>query len=104
MRVSNELGKGNAEAAKFAVNVVVITGVLIGLVFWILCLIFGRDIAYLFTSDEEVAETVTSLSVLLAFSLLLSSVQPVLSGKCILCAMMTLVIVYTLFIHIIELL
>ncbi|XP_002267831.1 protein DETOXIFICATION 24 [Vitis vinifera] len=83
VRVSNELGKGNAEAAKFAVNVVVITGVLIGLVFWILCLIFGRDIAYLFTSDEEVAETVTSLSVLLAFSLLLSSVQPVLSGVAI---------------------
>lgn len=83
MRVSNELGKGNAEAAKFAVNVVVITGVLIGIVFWILCLVFGRDIAYLFTSDEEVAETVTSLSVLLAFSLLLSSVQPVLSGVAI---------------------
>ncbi|RVW34882.1 Protein detoxification 22 [Vitis vinifera] len=49
VRVSNELGKGNARAAKFAV--------------------------------KEVAETVSSLSILLAFSVLVNSVQTVLTGK-----------------------
>ena len=81
VRVSNELGRGNAKAAKFAIKYILSTSICIGLVFWILCLVFGHDIGYLFTSNEEVAETVSSLSVLLAFSILLNSVQPVLSGK-----------------------
>ena len=36
----------------------------------------------MFTSDEEVAEEISSLSTLLAFSMLLNSVQPVLTGEC----------------------
>ena len=81
MRVSNELGRGNATAAKFSIKVVLSTSIFIGVFFWILCLVFGHDIAYLFTSDEEVVEMVSSLSVLLAFSIFLNSVQSVLTGK-----------------------
>ena len=81
VRVSNELGRGNAKAAKFSIKVVLSTSIFIGVFFWILCLVFGHDIAYLFTSDEEVVEMVSSLSVLLAFSILLNSVQSVLTGK-----------------------
>jgi MATE family multidrug resistance protein len=80
VRVSNELGRGDAEAAKFAVKVVTSISVCLGVVFWILCLVFGRKIGYLFTSDEEVAEAVSDLSILLSLSVLLNSVQPVLSG------------------------
>ncbi|KAL6335908.1 hypothetical protein AAG906_003533 [Vitis piasezkii] len=83
VRVSNELGRGNAKAAKFAIKYILSTSICIGVVIWILCLVFGHDIGYLFTSNEEVAETVSSLSVLLAFSILLNSVQPVLSGVAI---------------------
>jgi MATE family multidrug resistance protein len=80
VRVSNELGEGDAEAAKFGVKVVTSISVCLGVVFWILCLVFGRKIGYLFTSDEEVAEAVSDLSILLSLSVLLNSVQPVLSG------------------------
>ncbi|XP_031394025.1 protein DETOXIFICATION 20-like [Punica granatum] len=80
VRVSNELGRGDAKAAKFSIKVILGTSISIGVIFWILCLVFGRQIGYIFTSEEAVAEEVASLSVLLAFSILLNSVQPVLSG------------------------
>ncbi|KAI6696988.1 hypothetical protein NL676_017107 [Syzygium grande] len=83
VRVSNELGQGNAKAAVFAIKVILGTSISIGVVFWILCLVFGQQIAYIFTSEEDIAEAVSSLSVLLAFSILLNSVQPVLSGVAI---------------------
>ncbi|WCJ27659.1 MATE efflux family protein [Euphorbia peplus] len=80
VRVSNELGRGNAKAAKFSIYVMLSTSLIMGIVFFILCLIFDRQLSYLFTSSEEVAEQVTSLSVLLAFSMLFNSIYPVLSG------------------------
>lgn len=80
VRVANELGRGDAEAVKFSIKVILVTSVILGLVFFVLCLIFGDDIGYLFTSNEEVADTVAELSVLLAFSMLLNSIQPVLTG------------------------
>ncbi|KAJ6433963.1 hypothetical protein OIU84_017637 [Salix udensis] len=55
VRVSNELGRGSSKAAK------------------------GK-LAYIFTTSHEVASAVADLSPLLAFSILLNSVQPVLSG------------------------
>ncbi|KAJ4721379.1 Protein DETOXIFICATION [Melia azedarach] len=83
VRVANELGIGNAKAAKFSIKVALSTAVIIGVFFWILCLVFRQKIAYLFTSDEEVAKSVTSLSVLLAFSILLNGVQTILSGAAV---------------------
>ncbi|PKI58916.1 hypothetical protein CRG98_020662 [Punica granatum] len=80
VRVSNELGRGNAKAAQFSIKVILSTSISVGVVFWILCLVFGRQISYILTSEEDAAEEVASLSVLLAFSILLNSVQPVLSG------------------------
>ncbi|CAK9181494.1 unnamed protein product [Ilex paraguariensis] len=80
VRVANELGKGDAKATKFSIKVLLSTSVIIGLFFWILCLAFGNKIGYLFTTDKEVADTVSDLSLLLAFSMLLNSVYPVLSG------------------------
>ncbi|OVA09330.1 Multi antimicrobial extrusion protein [Macleaya cordata] len=83
VRVSNELGAGNVKAAKFSIKVILSTSATFGVVFWILTLIFGNSISYLFSSSTEVAKAVSSLSVLLAFSVLLNSVQPVLSGVAI---------------------
>ncbi|KAE8673781.1 MATE efflux family protein [Hibiscus syriacus] len=74
VRVSNELGRGNAEAAKFSMKVITCTSLCIGLFFWALCLIFGHQIGYLFTSEAEVANSMADLSVLLSFSVLLNRV------------------------------
>ncbi|KAK8690007.1 hypothetical protein V6N13_088712 [Hibiscus sabdariffa] len=83
VRVSNELGRGNVESAKFSMKVITCTSFCIGVFFWAMCLIFGNQIGYLFTSEEEVANSVADLSVLLSFSVLLNSVQPILSGVAI---------------------
>ncbi|KAF5749138.1 putative Multidrug resistance pump [Tripterygium wilfordii] len=80
VRVSNELGKGDAKAAKFSIKVILCTSLSVGVFFWALCLAFGRKIAFLFTNDKAVAEYVSSLSVLLAFSVLFNSSQTVFSG------------------------
>lgn len=80
VRVSNELGRGDAKAAKFSVKVAIATTTVIGFFFSIICLVFGHKLAHLFTSNDEVIESVTSLSVLLAFSVFLNGFQAVLSG------------------------
>ncbi|TXG66460.1 hypothetical protein EZV62_007735 [Acer yangbiense] len=80
VRVANELGRGNDKAAKFSIKVVISTSTCIGVFFWVICLVFGHKIGFLFTSDEEVAKSVSSLSVLLAFSVLMNSIQTVLTG------------------------
>ncbi|XP_021895409.1 LOW QUALITY PROTEIN: protein DETOXIFICATION 24-like [Carica papaya] len=83
VRISNELGKGDAEAAKFSAKVIACTSICIGLFFCTLCLIFGNKIGYLFTNDEKVVEYVSELSFLLSISVLLNSIQCVLSGVAI---------------------
>ncbi|KAF7074168.1 hypothetical protein CFC21_079078 [Triticum aestivum] len=83
VRVANELGAGSARRAKFAIINVVATSFSIGLVFFIFFLFFRGKLSYIFTTSEEVAAAVASLSPLLAFSILLNSVQPVLSGVAI---------------------
>ncbi|KAK1413409.1 hypothetical protein QVD17_35182 [Tagetes erecta] len=80
VRVANELGRGNAKAAKFSIKVLLGTSIAIGTFFFVLCLVFGRKIAYMFTHDERVVDSVSELSVLLSFSVLLNSIYPVLSG------------------------
>lgn len=81
VRVSNELGGGNAKAAKFSIKVIIMTSTFFGVLFFVLCLAFGRQLSYLFTTSEEIADAISELSVFLAFSLLLNSIQSVLSGK-----------------------
>lgn len=79
LRVSDELGRGNAGAAKFSIEVILSISICIETLFWIFCLVFHHDISYSFTNDEEVAEIGSSVSVL-AFLILLNSVQLVLTG------------------------
>lgn len=81
VRVSNELGAGNAKIAKFSVIVVSITSVSIGVVCMAIVLGTRDYFPYLFTSSEAVAEETTQLATLLGITVLLNSLQPVLSGK-----------------------
>ncbi|KAJ6367262.1 hypothetical protein OIU77_003599 [Salix suchowensis] len=80
VRVANELGAGNGKGARFATIVSVTTSVMIGLVFWLFIMFFHDKLTWIFTSSEPVLEAVNKLSILLAFTVLLNSVQPVLSG------------------------
>ncbi|KAL0431873.1 UNVERIFIED_CONTAM: protein DETOXIFICATION 27 [Sesamum radiatum] len=80
VRVANELGAGNGKGAKFATIVSVSESVAIGLVFWVLIMLFHNEFALIYTTSEEVLGAVSKLSILLAFTVLLNSVQPILSG------------------------
>lgn len=80
VRVANELGAGNGKGAKFATTVAVMTSITIGLFFWLLVVILHDKFAFIFSTSQPVVEAVNELSILLAFTILLNSVQPVLSG------------------------
>ncbi|KAK4282053.1 hypothetical protein QN277_013474 [Acacia crassicarpa] len=80
VRVSNELGRGSAKAAKFSIAVTVLTSSTIGFLLFLFFLFYRGRLAYVFTEDHQLAAAVADLSPLLAFSILLNSVQPVLSG------------------------
>ncbi|KAL5759899.1 hypothetical protein ACOSQ2_018737 [Xanthoceras sorbifolium] len=66
--VSNELGAGHPRSALFSMVVAVISGFLMGLVFSLILMI---------TRDQDL---VNDLTPLLAISLTINSVEPVLSG------------------------
>ncbi|CAD5314351.1 unnamed protein product [Arabidopsis thaliana] len=83
VRVSNELGSGNPKGAKFATLIAVFTSLSMGIVLFFVFLFLKGKISYIFTTSEAVAAEVADLSPLLAFSILLNSVQPVLSGVAI---------------------
>ncbi|XP_043711953.1 protein DETOXIFICATION 33-like [Telopea speciosissima] len=80
VRISNELGARRPRAAKFSIIVVVLTSAMIGLVFFTLVLLLRNVYALPFTNSPEVAKAVSHLALILAFTLLLNSVQPVLTG------------------------
>lgn len=81
MRVSNELGAGNAKGAKFATVVSVVNTVLVGFIFWLIIMAFNEKLALIFTSSSSVIQMVNELAILLAFTILLNCIQPVLSGQ-----------------------
>ncbi|XP_051139852.1 protein DETOXIFICATION 33 [Andrographis paniculata] len=80
VRVSNELGAGNARAAKFSVVVVSITTITIGIILMAVVLATREDFPWLFTNNAAVAKETTRMAILLALTCLLNGLQPVLSG------------------------
>ncbi|KAK9270483.1 hypothetical protein L1049_026063 [Liquidambar formosana] len=80
VRVANELGAGNGKGANFATKVSVATSTVIGIIFCVLLIIFHDKFAWIFSSSTDVIEAVDNMSYLLAVTILLNSVQPVLSG------------------------
>lgn len=80
VRVSNELGQGHPRATKFSVYITVVQSLLIGLFFMVLILINRDHFAIIFTSSKELQEAVARLAYLLGLTMVLNSVQPVISG------------------------
>nr|BAJ34454.1 unnamed protein product [Eutrema halophilum] len=80
VRVANELGAGNGKGARFATIVSVTQSLIIGLFLWVIIMLFHNQIVWIFSSSDAVLTAVNRLTILLAFTVLLNSVQPVLSG------------------------
>ncbi|KAI4383261.1 hypothetical protein MLD38_009122 [Melastoma candidum] len=85
VRVSNELGAGNPKSAAFSVTIVTIISFIISIVAAILVLVSRDVLSYAFTGGERVAAAVSDLCPLLALTLLLNGIQPVLSGVAVGC-------------------
>ncbi|CAO2200309.1 unnamed protein product [Urochloa humidicola] len=80
VRVSNELGSGRPRAAWNAVVVVVAEALLIGLTCMALILVFRDSFSVIFTSDDDLRRAVARIAGLLGLTMVLNSVQPVISG------------------------
>lgn len=81
MRVSNELGAGHPKSAAFSVIVVTLSSLVVSIIAAIIVMELRHVLSYVFTEGEVVAEAVSDLAPLLAVTLILNGIQPVLSGK-----------------------
>jgi multidrug resistance protein, MATE family len=80
VRVSNELGAGNPKSAAFSVVVVTVLSFILSVIISVIILLCRDYISYIFTEGEDVSRAVSRLTPLLAFTLILDGIQPVLSG------------------------
>ncbi|PIA55611.1 hypothetical protein AQUCO_00700134v1 [Aquilegia coerulea] len=80
VRVSNELGAGQPKAAKFSVVVAISTSVLFGLIFTSAILGAKNHFPKVFTNKPLVISEASKLGYLLAATIFLNSIQPVLHG------------------------
>ncbi|CAN6459867.1 unnamed protein product [Victoria cruziana] len=80
VRVSNELGALRPKAAKFSVKVATLTSLSIGVIFMIAVVSTKKLFPRIFTSEDDVIHETSKLANLLSITMILNSVQPVLSG------------------------
>ena len=83
MRVSNELGAGHARAASFSVKVVTAASVAVACAIAAAVMCLRDSIGYVFTKGDDVARAASAMAPLLAVTIVLDGIQPVLSGICI---------------------
>ncbi|KAK7391340.1 hypothetical protein VNO78_19756 [Psophocarpus tetragonolobus] len=83
VRVSNELGLGHPRAAKYSVYVIVFQSLLLGILFMAIILATREYFAIIFTNSAVLNKAVAKLGYLLAITMILNSVQPVISGVAI---------------------
>ncbi|KAK8710095.1 hypothetical protein V6N13_145435 [Hibiscus sabdariffa] len=83
VRVSNELGAGHPKLTRFSAMVVTATSIFISAVFTAIVLVFRSELIKAFSSDTEVIKAGSSLIPLLAVSIFLNGIQPILSGVAI---------------------
>ncbi|KAM5555552.1 protein DETOXIFICATION 35-like [Rosa sericea] len=80
VRVSNELGSARPRAAKYSVIVTIVESLIIGILFGGIILAAKDHFAIIFTSSKELQHAVSRLAILLSVTMVLNSVQPVISG------------------------
>ncbi|XP_057764840.1 protein DETOXIFICATION 40-like [Salvia miltiorrhiza] len=85
VRVGNEIGAGHSKAAAFSVVVVNLVSLVVAVIEAMVVLSQRHVISYVFTGGERVANAVADLCPLLAVTLILNGLQPVLSGVAVGC-------------------
>ncbi|TYH98563.1 hypothetical protein ES332_A11G005300v1 [Gossypium tomentosum] len=80
-RVSNELGAGNPEAARLAVNVVIVVAICVGLSVGLILILIRNIWEHAYSNEVEVVKYVAVVMPLVATSNFLDSLQCVLSGN-----------------------
>nr|GMD91267.1 protein DETOXIFICATION 27-like [Ipomoea batatas] len=80
VRVANELGAGNGKGAKLATKVSLLNSIAIGILFWLIIILFPGKLAMIFTSNTSVIQMVRELAFLLGTTILINCIQPILSG------------------------
>ncbi|VAI63273.1 unnamed protein product [Triticum turgidum subsp. durum] len=80
VRVSNELGSGRPRATVHAVAVVLAQSLALGLAAMVLILATRDEFAVIFTGDRHLQKAVANIAGLLAVTMVLNSIQPVISG------------------------
>ncbi|KAF7011989.1 hypothetical protein CFC21_026231 [Triticum aestivum] len=83
VRVSNELGANRPKAAKFSMIIAVSTSAAIGAVFLAVFLIWRTELPQFFSDNDKMVRGAAKLGYLLAASIFLNNIQPVLSGVAI---------------------
>uniref|UniRef100_M1D5R4 Anthocyanin permease n=3 Tax=Solanum TaxID=4107 RepID=M1D5R4_SOLTU len=83
VRVSNELGLGRPRATKYSVYIAVFQSLLIGIFCMISVLAVRNHLAILYTNSKDLQRAVADLAWLLGITMVLNSVQPVISGVAI---------------------
>jgi MATE family multidrug resistance protein len=81
IRVSNELGAKRPMETRFAVLVAVSTSIFMGSIFMGVVLIWRTSLPKLFSDSEEVIHGASKLGLLLALTVWMISICPVLSGS-----------------------
>lgn len=80
VRVSNELGSGRPRATMHAVIVVLAQSLAFGLIAMVLILATREQFPVIFTGDRHLQKAVANIAYLLAVTMVLNSIQPVISG------------------------
>ena len=60
------MGARNGKGARFAIVVFATTSITIGLLFWVLTMLFHDKLGWIFTLSKPILEAVNELSILLA--------------------------------------
>lgn len=81
VRVANELGAESNRGAKFATKVSLLNSITVGIIFFSLVMLLPNKFAMIFTSSAPVIRMVDELSSFLATTILLNSIQSILSGE-----------------------
>uniref|UniRef100_A0A0D6QV27 Protein DETOXIFICATION n=1 Tax=Araucaria cunninghamii TaxID=56994 RepID=A0A0D6QV27_ARACU len=83
IRVGNELGARRPKTARFSVIVVVSTCCLISVILAVAVMVLRKELGLPYTSSSSVLSAVYALAPLLAISVFLNGIQPILSGVAI---------------------
>ena len=79
-RIANELGAGNPRAARFAVYAVMFLAVSETIIVASALFASRRVFGYLYSNEKEVVDYVTTMAPLVCLSIVMDSLQAVLSG------------------------